>query len=179
MIGIDPYLVQRPNQPLWGESYAVSTSVAPAEQTSPSAFEMEAAPQATEAAAANQQEEATPAKMKSGLFLILHTVCNTLLLSGCAIYISVTRDLSTTSDNALVLPQILAVIPGCFFTLARSLLLLDGMKPEACHPKAWTLLLVCSAGVLGVIAYGSVIPAAFWSLLWKATGTISDVFEDK
>ena len=96
---------------------------------------------------------------------------------GCAIYISLTRDLSTTSDNALVLPQILAVIPGCLFSLARSLLLLDHLRPKMCHPKAWAVVLVGSAGILGIIAYGSVIPAAFWSLLWKATGAVSDVLD--
>ena len=53
-----------------------------------------------------------PEKMRSGLFLVLHTIINTILLSSCAIYISVTRKLSVEADNALVLPQVLAVVPG-------------------------------------------------------------------
>ena len=51
-------------------------------------------------------------KMRSGLFLVLHTIVNTILLSSCAIYISATRDLSNEANNALVLPQVLAVVPG-------------------------------------------------------------------
>ena len=51
-------------------------------------------------------------KMRSGLFLVLHTIVNTVLLSSCAIYISATRDLSNEANNALVLPQVLAVVPG-------------------------------------------------------------------
>jgi len=115
--------------------------------------------------------------MKSGKFLIFHTISNTLLMSGCAIYISLTRDLNPVADNALVLPQFLAVIPGCFFTLARSLLLLGNARPRLCHPKAWDLVLVAGAGVLAILGFGSVVPAAFWSLLWKTSGVISEVLD--
>ena len=38
-------------------------------------------------------------------------------------YISLSRRLSEPSTHALVLPQILAVVPGCFFAVARSALL--------------------------------------------------------
>ena len=50
--------------------------------------------------------------MKSGVFLLLYTLFNAILLGSCAIYIAATRELGKEEDNALVLPQILAVIPG-------------------------------------------------------------------
>ena len=50
--------------------------------------------------------------MRSGLFLVCYTVSNALMLSMCAVYIILTRDLDVDSDNALVLPLIVAVIPG-------------------------------------------------------------------
>ena len=102
-------------------------------------------------------------KMKSGHFLIAHTIINTALLSSCAIYISLTRDLSVESEDALVLPQVLAVIPGCFFTLARSVLLIERGQP--C--KVWAAIKTVLAVVFGLIAYGSLIPALFGSFIWK------------
>ena len=77
--------------------------------------------------------------MRGGLFLILYTASNLLLLSSCAIYIGAAatagvEELSEESDNALVLPQIIAVVPGCFFALARAVLLPD-LKPKKLPPK--------------------------------------------
>ena len=116
----------------------------------------------------NAQEK----KMKSGHFLIAHTIINTVLLSSCAIYISHTRDLSVESDNALVFSQVLAVIPGCCFALARSVLLIDG--PRFCHDKVWAAFKTVFAVIFGLIAYGSLIPALFGSLIWKASSTLLD-----
>lgn len=116
----------------------------------------------------NAQEK----KMKSGHFLIAHTIINTILLSSCAIYISHTRDLSVESDNALIFSQALAVIPGCCFALARSVLLIDG--PQFCHDKVWAAFKTVFAVIFGLIAYGSLIPALFGSLIWKGVSTISD-----
>ncbi len=50
--------------------------------------------------------------MRSGLFLVLYTVSNAVLLSSCALYVSSTRDLDDDEDSALHLPLIVAVIPG-------------------------------------------------------------------
>ena len=111
-------------------------------------------------------------KMKSGHFLVLHTIISTALLGSCAIYISVTRDLSVESDNALILPQLLAVIPGCFFTLARSILLIE--TPQICHEKVWKVTKTILAVILGLIAYGSLIPALMWSAAWKIYSAIED-----
>ena len=120
-------------------------------------------------------ESQTDEKMKSGLFLVLHTIVNTVMLSSCAIYISVTKNLSVSSDNALILPQILAVIPGCFFTLARSVLLVDTrFIPE----KMWHCIRYFLAIILGIIAYGSLIPAIFWSLLWKLITVFDEDIKD-
>jgi len=115
-------------------------------------------------------------KMRSGLFLVLHTIVNTILLSSCAIYISATRDLSNEANNALVLPQVLAVVPGCFFTLARSILLVD--VPSICHEKIWKITQVTLAVVFGIIAVGSLIPALFGSLIWKVGQFATEFFED-
>ena len=63
-----------------------------------------------EVVAAAEEEEPT---MRGGLFLVLYTVSNVAILFLCTAYIVVTkRDLSTEADDALVIPQILAVIPG-------------------------------------------------------------------
>ena len=125
------------------------------------------------------QQQIQHRKMKSGLFLILHTITSTLLLSGCAIYISVTREnLSDSSSNALILPQILAVVPGFFFTLSRSVLFFEDSRPIFVPRKAWKILLIILSAILAILAYGSVIPAVFWSLLWTVSGAAVDLFED-
>ena len=117
--------------------------------------------------------------MKSGRFLIIHTVLSTLILSGCAIYISITKEnLSDSSTNALILPQILAVVPGCFFTLSRSVLYLKNNKPRIFPQKVWNIILIMFSAILSIIAYGSVIPALFWSLLWKVSGAAVDLVQE-
>jgi len=134
---------------------------------------------ALEETTTNHQTRYLSSKMKSGRFLIIHTILSTLILSGCAIYISITKDnLSDSSSNALILPQILAVVPGCFFTLSRSVLYLKENKPKIFPKKAWKVLLIMFSAILAIIAYGSVIPALFWSLLWKVTGSALDLIEE-
>ena len=135
--------------------------------------------EALEETTRNHQIKPTSCKMKSGRFLIIHTILSTLILSGCAIYISITKDnLSESSTNALILPQILAVVPGCFFTLSRSVLYLKENKPKIFPKKAWKVLLIMFSAILAIIAYGSVIPALFWSLLWKVSGAAVDLIEE-
>lgn len=163
----DPYFYQCPHQPLSGN-----------DPSNYNGGNNSVVPESLEMNPQEEIQEPVREKMKSGLFLVLHTVINTLLLSSCAIYISMTRDLSESSDNALILPQILAVIPGCFFTLARSVLVIDEMKPKACHEKVWTVSKVILATLFGIIAYGSLIPAAFWSLLWKVTDLAADLIDE-
>ena len=79
-------------------------------------------------------------QMRGGLFLILYTASNLVLLSSCAIYVGAVAnsglgEISAESDNALVIPLILAVVPGCFFALARAVLLPD-LKPKRLPDKA-------------------------------------------
>ena len=96
----DDYYYQIPNQPL------IDSNTYQENEVTPENIEM------------NQINNRVPAnsdisqKMRSGLFLVLHTILNTILLSSCAIYIATTKDLSEQSNNALILPQILCVIPG-------------------------------------------------------------------
>ena len=128
---------------------------------------------------ANAKTSNPLSNMKSGKFLIIHTVLSTLILSGCAIYISITKEnLSDSSTNALILPQILAVVPGCFFTLSRSVLYLKNNKPRIFPQKAWNIILIMFSAILSIIAYGSVIPALFWSLLWKVSGAAVDLVQE-
>ena len=65
---------------------------------------------------------------------------------------------------------------GCFFTLARSILLVD--VPSICHEKIWKVTQVTLAVVFGIIAVGSLIPALFGSLIWKVGQIATDFFEN-
>ena len=79
--------------------------------------------------------------------------------------------------------QILAVIPGCFFTLARSILLLDDfqpcLRPESCHRRFYKVAKIFLSCILGLIAYGSLVPAIFWSLIWKTSSVVEDFLDWK
>ena len=59
---------------------------------------------------------------------------------------------------------------GCFFTLARSVLLED-LKPRMFHEKIWSVARIILACIFGLIAYGSLIPALFSSFIWKLSTT--------
>ena len=56
--------------------------------------------------------------MKSAKFLLMHVVGNTFLMLVCAIYIPFSRPLDTRTDDALVIPQLLGVIPASSSQLA-------------------------------------------------------------
>ena len=63
---------------------------------------------------------------------------------------------------------------------SRSVLLED-LKPKSINnPKIWTIIKIILASIFGVIAYGSLIPALFSSLIWKFANVASDLldFED-
>ena len=97
----DDYYYQIPNQPL------IDSNTYQENEVTPENIEMNQIN--TNRVPINSD---TSQKMRSGLFLVLHTILNTILLSSCAIYIATTKDLSEQSNNALILPQILCVIPG-------------------------------------------------------------------
>ena len=68
------------------------------------------------------------------------------------------------------------LLAGCFFAFGRAFLLPD-MKPSCCNRKIWapvklTLVITCT-----VIAYASLIPAMFWSTLYKVASTAEGVFD--
>ena len=65
---------------------------------------------------------------------------------------------------------------GCFFTLARSILLVD--VPSICHEKIWKITQVTLAVVFGIIAVVSLIPALFGSLIWKVGQFAIEAFGD-
>ena len=65
---------------------------------------------------------------------------------------------------------------GCFFTLARSILLVD--VPSICHEKVWKITQVTLAVVFGIIAVLSLIPALFGSLIWKGVQFATEFLED-
>ena len=115
-------------------------------------------------------------KVKSGRFLIIYTASNTIMLFGCAGYIVFTRNLNVTSDDVLILPQILAVIPGCFFALSRAILLPD-LKPSCFPLKLWSIVRTVLSWFFAVIAYGSLLPAVFWSLLYKIADIAGEVLD--
>ena len=59
----------------------------------------------------NQDSRRLP-KMKSGHFLLLYSLFNVCLLSMSTVYIVSTRYLVGRADDALIIPQLLSVIPG-------------------------------------------------------------------
>ena len=65
---------------------------------------------------------------------------------------------------------------GCFFTLARSILLVD--VPSIFHEKVWKITQVTLAVVFGIIAVLSLIPALFGSLIWKVGQFVTEFIED-
>ena len=67
---------------------------------------------------------------------------------------------------------------GCFFTLARSILMVDEDKPNCCHIKVWKVFQVILAVTFGLIAVGSLIPALFGSLIWKVGQIVTDFVTD-
>ena len=123
-------------------------------------------------------------KMRSSLFLILHTVTSTVLLTSCAVYIYMTRwGPEIVARNILMLPQLLAVVPGCLFVLARSIMMLEeppfGLKFWTClnRPESVCNCLRISMGVLvTIVAYASLIPALYVSYIWVLLSLVYRLF---
>lgn len=123
--------------------------------------------------------------MKSGRFLLLHLTTNTVLLSVCSLYLYFTnRNLPPEADDALVIPQILGVIPGFFFGMGRSILH-DDICPlyednETRVERASTFCKrggkMCLAVVFALLGVASLVPAIFWTIVYKAF-TAKDVHD--
>ena len=63
--------------------------------------------------------------MRSAKFLLLHVLINSAIMGMVSIKIFFSQNLDTGSDDALVIPQILGVIPGLLFTVGQSMLMPD------------------------------------------------------
>jgi len=113
--------------------------------------------------------------MKSGKFLLLHILVNTVLMSTCAAYIYFSKSLETESDDALIIPQIFGVIPGFFFTIGRSFLMPDILPVyEDNDTRAQQVCGACKKGAKRAIAIAfcflgflSLVPALFWTFIYK------------
>ncbi|TRY76978.1 hypothetical protein TCAL_12031 [Tigriopus californicus] len=117
-------------------------------------------------------------QMRSGLFLLFYTISNAFIISGCALYLMASRDLDANSDDALVFPLFLGVVPGTFFALARAIILPD-LKPEKAPLKLWKVIKVTLCLIFSIIAFCSLGPAIFWSALYKALRTVHDVLDSE
>ena len=113
--------------------------------------------------------------MKSGKFLLLHILINTLLMSTCAAYIYFSKSLETESDDALIIPQIFGVIPGFFFTVGRSFLMPDILAvyedndtraQQVCGAAKKGAKLAISIGFCA-LGFMSLVPALFWTFIYK------------
>ena len=66
--------------------------------------------------------------MKSTKFLIYHVLANTLLMSACSTYLLLSPgELGNEAGDALVIPQLLGVVPGLLFGIGNCFLMPDCM----------------------------------------------------
>ena len=64
--------------------------------------------------------------MRSTKFLILHVLANTLLMSACSAYLLLSPgELGDEAGDALVIPQLLGVVPGTLFGIGQCFLMPD------------------------------------------------------
>lgn len=115
--------------------------------------------------------------MKSAKFLFLHTVANTCLIGGCAAYLLLIRGGTMDGDrDALVIPQLLGVIPGTMFA-SGTCLLMSGSQYRGSTQERTRCQSVCRflsrgsrsilAGLLSIGGFLSLLPALLWTFLYK------------
>ena len=64
--------------------------------------------------------------MSSTKFLIYHVLANTVLMSACSTYLLLSPgDLGHEAGDALVIPQLLGVVPGLLFGIGQCFLMPD------------------------------------------------------
>lgn len=113
--------------------------------------------------------------MKSAKFLLSHVVVNTFLMLICAIYILFRRQHDSRTDDALVIPQLLGVIPGLFFCIGKCLLM-----PDLCpvyDNEVTTCRRICGtvrrgtkiilAILFSILGFLSLLPAFCWTVIYK------------
>jgi len=124
--------------------------------------------------------------MSSAKFLLLHVIFNTLLIGLTGAYIFISRRLDTGSNDALIIPQVLGIVPGLFFAVGTSFLM-PGMCPSSqgetnvqkvcvCVSKGAK---VCLAILFSILGFLSIIPALFWTFIYKWITGISQTFGEK
>ena len=77
---------------------------------------------------ADQEKEdvLTLVPMKSTKFLICHVLFNTVLMSACSAYLLLSPgELGEEADDALVIPQLLGLVPGLLFGIGQCFLMPD------------------------------------------------------
>ena len=112
--------------------------------------------------------------MKSTKFFLLHVIFNTVLMFSVSVYLFVTTpDLDTSSDDALVIPQLLGVVPGLFFSIAYCFTLGDYVsdgsesRVQACCGRLQKGGKFCLSVLFSVLGYLSLVPALFWTFIYK------------
>ena len=71
------------------------------------------------------QKKETLVPMQSAKFLLIHVFVNTIVMGIASTYIFFSRSLDAGSDDGIVIPQILGVIPGLLFAMGQSVLMPD------------------------------------------------------
>jgi len=122
------------------------------------------------------QKKKSLVPMRSAKFLLLHVLINSAIMGMVSIKIFFSQNLDTGSDDALVIPQILGVIPGLLFTVGQSMLMPD-ICPENnsgttsnCGKVCGGLITggkVCLAVIFSILGFLALLPALFWTFIYK------------
>ena len=140
------------------------------------AAEYQLKPQEGEELADREKEVVALTPMKSTKFLIYHVLANTLLMSACSVYLLLSPgDLGHEADDALVIPQLLGVVPGLLFGIGQCFLMPDCLAGydddtttcEQCSTRLRKGAKVVLAIIFSVLGILSLIPALFWTFIYK------------
>jgi len=125
--------------------------------------------------AVDQRQKKVLVPMQSAKFLILHVALNTIFVAVTSVYVYLSKNLDKGSDDALVIPQMVGVIPGLLFAVGKSFLMPD-MCPDTggnvtnCQKVCGGLKKggkVCLSIVFSIVGFLTLIPAVFWTFIYK------------
>jgi len=163
----DPLYYQLPNQEVTLDQtkvYSVTTCEQEIE------FKDENEPQE------NAENIEAPSRMRSTRFFILHVLFNTILMCCVSSFLFTTsEDLDSNSDDALVIPQLLGVVPGMAFSIGYCFTLRDTSTQSgdaesccrACCGRLQKSAKMILSTVFTVFGYLSLVPALFWTFIYK------------